>query len=384
LRRPLEVYIHIPFCAKKCGYCDFLSGPAPVSVQGHYVEQLIEEISYQSAHYPGYKVISVFLGGGTPSLLLPKQVLEIMEHVRAHFELAEDAEVTIEANPGTVTMEKLEAWKMGGINRISIGLQSADDTELRNLGRIHSYDEFLKTYQRVRQAGFHNVNIDLMSALPGQTVASWKSTLKNVARLKPDHISAYSLMIEKGTSFYEKYYGHPELLPDEDVEREMYYVTKKFLQSRGFYRYEISNYAKPGKECRHNIGYWTGVEYLGLGLGASSYIQGFRFHNERDLKIYCKMKMKGKEADGWLHQEIIKLSQKEKMEEFMFLGLRMIKGVSRKDFLRRFGVDMWDIYGKVLEKLKENRLITVDDFDVKLTEFGIDISNYVLSEFLLD
>lgn len=383
MRKPLEVYIHIPFCARKCAYCDFLSGPASASVQEHYVKQLVEEISCQSAHYPGYIVTSVFLGGGTPSLILPEQILEIMNEVRTHFDLTEDAEVTIEANPGTVTMEKLEAWREGGINRISIGLQSADDKELRNLGRIHTYDEFLKTYQRVRQAGFGNVNIDLMSALPGQTLASWKSTLKNVTRLKPEHISAYSLMVEKGTPFYDQYHGHPDLLPNEDEERQIYYATKKFLQSKGFYRYEISNYAKPGRECRHNIGYWTGVEYLGLGLGASSYIQGFRFHNEKDLKVYCRLNMKGKQADDWLHQEIIKLSQKEKMEEFMFLGLRMMKGVSRKEFLKRFGMDMWDVYGKVLDKLEGNRLIVVEEPYVRLTEFGIDISNYVLSEFLL-
>ncbi len=221
MRKKLELYIHIPFCAKKCGYCDFLSGPAAVSVQQRYVEQLIEEIACQSAHYPGYQVPSVYLGGGTPSLLGAKDICQIMEQVKSVFELSDTPEVTIEANPGTVTMEKLKAWSEAGINRVSIGLQSADDKELKNLGRIHTYDEFLKTYQRVRQAGFDNVNIDLMSALPGQTLASWRSTLKKVARLKPEHISAYSLTIEEGTPFYQQYHGHPELLPGEDEEREM-------------------------------------------------------------------------------------------------------------------------------------------------------------------
>ena len=383
MRKPLEMYIHIPFCVRKCGYCDFLSGPAPTNVQDLYVEQLIGEISGQGTHYSGYTVNSVFLGGGTPSLLMPGQIFGIMDKVQHHFNLAEDAEVTIEANPGTVTMEKLDAWKEGGINRISIGLQSTDDNELRNLGRIHTYDEFLKTYQRVRQAGFDNVNIDLMSALPGQTLESWKTTLKNVVRLKPEHISAYSLMLEKGTPFYEKYHNHPELLPDEETERQMYYTTKEVLQSKGFYRYETSNYAKPGKECRHNIGYWTGVEYLGLGLGAASYIKGFRFHNERNMKIYCRLNMKGRQADDWLHQEIVSLSQKEEMEEFMFLGLRMMKGVSEEDFLKRFGVDIWTVYGEVLNKLERTQLITIEAPYVRLTDFGIDISNYVLSEFLL-
>ncbi len=383
LRKPLELYIHIPFCAKKCGYCDFLSTTAPVSVQKRYVEQLIEEIGCQSAHYPGYTVTSVFLGGGTPSLLEPNQVLDIMNAVKGHFPITEDAEVTIEANPGTVTVEKLEAWRDGGINRVSIGLQSSDDRELKKLGRIHSYDEFLKTYQRVRQAGFANVNVDLMSALPGQTVASWKTALKSVTMLKPEHISAYSLILEEGTPFYDQYHGHPELLPDEHEEREMYYVTKQFLHSHGFERYEISNYAKPGYECRHNIGYWTGAEYLGLGLGASSYIQGFRFCNEKDLDIYCRLGMEDNDVDSHLHREIVRLTEKEMMEEFMFLGLRMIKGVSMREFRKRFGAEMEAVYGDVLDRLLKNRLIVREGACVRLSEFGIDISNYVLSEFLL-
>lgn len=382
MRRQLELYLHIPFCAKKCGYCDFLSGPAPVSARRQYVEQLIKEITCQSAHYPGWEITSIYLGGGTPSLLEAKDILGIMNQVRDSFDWSEDAEVTIEANPGTVTMEKLEAYREGGINRISIGLQSADDKELRNLGRIHSYDEFLKTYQRVRQAGFDNVNVDLMSALPGQTLESWKSTLKKVARLKPEHISAYSLAVEEGTEFYERYHGHPELLPDEDEDRRMYYSTKQILQDHGYRRYEISNYAKPGKECRHNLGYWTGAEYLGLGLGASSYIQGVRFHNESDLAAYLRIKMDQEDGDGRLHQDIIYLTEEEKMEEFMFLGLRTMKGVSGSEFLKRFGVNLWNVYGEVLDKLMKNHLIVAESPYIRLSEFGIDISNYVLSEFL--
>lgn len=377
------MYIHIPFCARKCAYCDFLSGPATASVQKRYVEQLVEEISCQSAHYPGWKVISVYLGGGTPSLLEPKEISSIMEAVRSRFDVAEEAEVTIEINPGTVNMEKLKAYLDGGINRISIGLQSSDDRELKSLGRIHTYDEFLKTYGRVRQAGFTNVNIDLMSALPGQTLASWNLTLKKAAMLKPEHISAYSLMIEEGTPFYDRYHAHPELLPGEDEEREMYYAAKQFLREQGYERYEISNYAKPGLECRHNIGYWTGAEYLGLGLGASSYVRGTRFRNEANLEIYLNLRMGEKETDSLLHQDVIRLSDKEKMEEFMFLGLRMIKGVSTDEFMKRFKVDMWDVYGEVLNKLAGNRLIEIHGSVVRLSDFGIDISNYVLSEFLL-
>ncbi len=383
MKRPLELYLHIPFCARKCAYCDFLSGVAVRKTHRAYVEQLIQEMACQSVYYQGCGVTTVFLGGGTPSILEPEEIQAIMEAVRWYFDVQPDAEITIEANPGTVTVEKLETYQSCGINRISIGLQSADDQELKTLGRIHTYDDFLKTYQRVRQAGFTNVNVDLMSALPGQTPASWKNTLKKVMMLKPEHISAYSLIIEEGTPFYERYNGHPELLPDEEEEREIYYLTREVLREQGYERYEISNYAKLGYECRHNVGYWTGVEYLGLGLGASSYIQGFRFHNEADLDTYMRIPMNGADADEKLHQDITNLSLKERMEEFMFLGLRMTRGVSGSQFYERFGLNMWNVYGDVFRKLQENHLIEVEMPWVRLSELGVDISNYVLSEFLL-
>lgn len=382
-RRPLELYIHIPFCASKCAYCDFLSGPANELVQQAYVDQLIEEIERQSAYYQEYQVTTVFLGGGTPSILREMHIERLMERLHGSFIIVPEAEITIEVNPGTVSKEKLEVYRRGGINRISIGLQSSDDDELKRLGRIHTYDEFLKTYQRARIAGFTNVNVDLMSALPGQTLASWKSTLKKTARLKPEHISAYSLIIEEGTEYEQRYRNHPELLPGEDEERAIYYETKRFLKEQGYERYEISNYAKRGYECRHNIGYWTGEEYLGLGLGASSYLHGFRFHNVSDLEMYKAIHMKGPDADEKLHQEIEELSEKTQMEEFMFLGLRMSQGVSGSEFMRRFGRNMWNVYGEVLHRLEENHLIEVDNPYVRLSEFGVDISNYVLGEFLL-
>lgn len=382
--RPLELYIHIPFCARKCLYCDFLSGPATVSVIHGYVEQLLKEIKRQSEYYRGYTVITAYIGGGTPSILAAEDIQAVMNTVRKCFRLDRDAEITIEVNPGTVNAEKLKAYLDCGINRISIGLQSADDRELKALGRIHTFDEFLRTYQRVRVAGFHNVNVDLMSALPGQTVNSWKSTLRRVTMMKPEHISAYSLMIEEGTPFYDMYHDHPELLPDEDEEREIYYATKSFLREQGYERYEISNYSRPGFECRHNIGYWIGTEYLGLGLGASSYIQNFRFSNEADLETYQKIDMCGEEADQSLHQNISELSEKEQMEEFMILGLRLSRGVSGSEFLERFGLNMWNVYGEPLRRLLENKLIEVKSPYVRLTDFGTDISNYVFGEFLFD
>ena len=383
MKRPLELYLHIPFCVRKCEYCDFLSGPASDLVRSGYVEQLRQEILCQSAYYQGYEAVTVCLGGGTPSLLKEGEIAALMDTVHRCFSVSPEAEITIEANPGTVTMEKLQTYRACGINRISIGLQSADDRELKALGRIHTYGDFLKTYQRVRQAGFANVNVDLMSALPGQTMASWKNTMKKTAMLKPEHISAYSLILEEGTPFYEKYHDHPEALPGEDEEREMYYAAKAFLKEQGYERYEISNYARRGYACRHNVGYWTGREYLGLGLGASSYIQGCRFRNEPDLQKYSRIRMDGPEADEKLHLEMHPLTEKEQMEEFMFLGLRMMEGVSGSEFLERFGQNMWNVYGDVLKKLEANHLIVVESPRVRLSEFGIDISNYVLSEFLL-
>lgn len=379
-KRELELYIHIPFCAKKCAYCDFLSFAAPVRIYREYVDKLIEEIYGQSENFRDYQVSTIFLGGGTPSILPAEIMEELLSVLWECFDIAEDAEITIEANPGTLTMEKLETYLEGGVNRISIGLQSSDDMELKALGRIHTFDEFLKSYQRARQAGFTNINVDLMSGIPGQDVHSWKNTLRKVMMLKPEHISAYSLIVEEGTPFYELYGTDRKGLPDEEIDREMYHLTKEMMESQGYSRYEISNYARPGYECRHNIGYWTGVDYLGLGLGASSYTHGFRYHNTGDFTEYLGLNLR--EA-GAASQDIQELSHEEKMEEFMFLGLRMMKGVSGSEFLGRFGQNMWNIYGDVLNKLEEQKLIEVDAPTVRLTELGIDVSNMVLSNFLL-
>lgn len=379
-KRELELYIHIPFCARKCAYCDFLSFAAPVRIYREYVEKLIEEIYGQRGNFQDYQVHTVFIGGGTPSILPPDMMEELLSVLQECFDIAADAEITIETNPGTLTMEKLETYLEGGINRLSIGLQSCDDMELNNLGRIHTFDEFLKSYQRARQAGFTNINVDLMSGLPGQDVHSWKNTLRKVLMLKPEHISAYSLIVEEGTPFYDRYGAGQGGLPDEDTDREMYHLTKEMLEAQGYERYEVSNYARPGYECRHNVGYWTGVDYLGLGLGASSYTHGFRYHNTGDLKEYLSLNLL---EPGAASQEIQELSHEEKIEEFMFLGLRMMNGVSGSEFLGRFGQNMWNVYGDVLNELEAQKLIEVDAPVVRLTEFGIDVSNVVLSRFLL-
>ena len=309
-KKPLELYIHIPFCVKKCAYCDFLSGPSTLEVREAYVNCLIEEICHCKHAGVGdsdnkwapcdpenYEVVSAFFGGGTPSILKPDQIRRIMTALKEVFCWNSDAEVTIEANPGTVDEEKLRNYLDCGINRISFGLQSADNEELRKLGRIHTWEEFLDSFHQARIAGFTNINVDLMSALPGQTVDSWRKTLEKVLELKPEHISAYSLIIEEGTPFYEKYEDHPELLPPEEEERQMYHDTKKILHEHGYERYEISNYARTGYACRHNLGYWERREYKGFGLGSASLLENRRYTNTCELKQYLQGRIRGTEEE---------------------------------------------------------------------------------------
>lgn len=382
--KELELYLHIPFCERKCAYCDFLSAPADLPVRISYIKKLQEEIAYYGPEFEEYQVSSIFLGGGTPTILEGYQLAAILETVKKYFRLVADAEITVECNPGTLTAGKAEKLVQAGFNRLSMGLQSADDRELQLLGRIHNFAQFLESYDLARKAGFENINVDLMSALPGQTLKSWQNTLQKVTALRPEHISAYSLIIEEGTPFYERFAederireegGHPKLLPEEDVERQMYELTETFLHTKGYERYEISNYAKPGSECRHNCGYWTRKDYLGLGLGASSLVGHQRFQNTSDLKEYLEQEY------HHIHTET--LDKKSEMEEFMFLGLRLMTGISRQQFEKTFQVTLDSVYGEVLRKLKSEQLIEEVAGYVRLTEHGIDVSNYVLSEFLL-
>ncbi|WP_455193671.1 radical SAM family heme chaperone HemW [Eubacterium ramulus] len=409
--KELELYLHIPFCERKCAYCDFLSAPADLPVRISYIKKLQEEIAYYGAQYEEYQVSSIFFGGGTPTILEGYQLAAILETVKEHFNIATDVEITVECNPGTLTAGKAEKLVQAGFNRLSMGLQSADDRELHLLGRIHNFAQFLESYDLARKVGFRNINVDLMSALPGQTLKSWQDTLQKVTALRPEHISAYSLIIEEGTPFYERFAederireegGHPKLLPEEDVERQMYELTETFLHTKGYERYEISNYAKPGYECRHNCGYWTRKDYLGLGLGASSLVEHQRFQNTSDLKTYLEQEyspqdngLHEKAAENFPLQEkkqleqsehyiyIETLDKKSEMEEFMFLGLRLMAGISRQQFEKNFQVTLNSVYGEVLRKLKGEHLIEEVAGYVRLTEHGIDVSNYVLAEFLL-
>ena len=426
-KKELELYIHIPFCVKKCDYCDFLSFPADNRTQRRYVDALQKEITCYGALYPDRKITTIFIGGGTPSWLDEEEIVRILHTVREAFEVERDAEITIECNPGTATAHKLVRYREAGINRISIGLQSAHNEELALLGRIHTWEQFLKTYDLARKAGFSNINVDLMSALPGQTLETFSDTLKKVLALKPEHLSAYSLMIEEGTPFYERYRedekhreaGEPtELLPDEEQEYAVTKLTQRVLKEAGYHWYEVSNFAKPGYECRHNIGYWKRADYLGVGLGAASLIDNVRYANVRELLEYCKsceslcgefsvwkegnqteiQPEKGqKEAE---HEEECRknftenvrktlcissepVTREEQMEEFMFLGLRMTEGVSRAEFEQHFVTTIEAVYGDVLRQLQKEGLLVKQEGRICLTERGMDVNNYVVEQFML-
>ena len=346
MRKNLSIYIHIPFCVKKCVYCDFLSFGADDpqinrsgAVRKAYVQSICRELLSYKSISKDYIVRTIFIGGGTPSILLPGEIMNILATLRSIFKVDEAAEITIEVNPGTLTAIKAAEYLDAGINRMSIGLQSAHNDELAMLGRIHTYEQFLASYQTARKAGFRNINIDLISAIPGQTLHSYLDTLERVLKCRPEHISSYSLIVEDGTPLAED----TELLaklPDEETDREMYEATRKVLEMSGYKRYEISNYAKPGFACRHNIGYWKRTDYLGFGPSAASLFGNRRWTNTADRSLYLK-------ACGALEkiredEEI--LSRQDAMEEFMFLGLRMTQGISTAEFEEKFGEEIHAVY----------------------------------------
>ena len=388
----IELYIHIPFCVRKCSYCDFLSFPAVGrEQQKEYMENLCKEIRMTAAD-PAVRsmkrpVRSIYFGGGTPSYVDPMLIAKVLQTCRESFDIKEDAEITLEANPATVDLTGLQIYKGAGINRLSIGVQSADDRLLNVLGRVHTFAQARETFQLARQAGFTNINIDLISALPTQTRESWQATLKAVLALKPEHISAYSLIVEPGTPFYEQYgEDGPDrgLLPDEELDRQMYYDTDEILSGAGFSRYEISNYSEPGYECIHNLGYWQGVDYLGFGLGASSLWDRTRYHNENDLQRYAQA-LRSQTGLDLLHKDVVKQTRKDCMEEHMFLGLRCTEGISKKAFEEKFNVKYETILGPATERLRRQGLIEIVDGDIiRLTKLGLDVSNQVFVNLLLD
>ena len=393
--RPVSLYLHFPFCVRKCRYCDFLSGPASDERREEYTGLLCREISLradglflsdQDQNESGYIVDTIFIGGGTPSLMTPEQLQQVMDSLRGHFRIAEDAEISMEVNPGTADFEKLSAFRKAGVNRLSIGVQSLNDDELKLLGRIHTAQQAAEIVRAARRAGFTNLNLDLMSALPGQTRESWSRTLREAASLQPEHISAYSLIIEEGTPFAALYdAGQLKDLPSEEEDRAIYHYTGDFLAEKGYLRYEISNYAKEGYAFRHNCGYWTGHEYLGLGLGASSDLGGERFHNPSDLKEYREAVESGSENS--LRRERQRMTREDRMEEFMFLGLRMTGGVSERAFKERFGCTLHEVFGDVIRRhISQGVLLRTEcgeDHRIALTEYGLDVANHVMAEYLL-
>lgn len=381
--KPLSIYIHIPFCVRKCLYCDFLSEPVEEEEQLRYMDCLIQEIRRESVSYVNYQVQTIFIGGGTPSLIPIRKLKEMMKTVYDCYIVLSDAEITIEVNPGTVSEKKLIAYGQMGINRLSIGLQSVHDRELSLLGRVHGSNEFFQTYEWAAKSGFSNINIDLMSGIPGQTLESWQETLKSVLSLhpQPTHISAYSLIIEEGTPFF----AHKPVLPDEDTDREMYQITNDILSINGYDRYEISNYARPGYQCRHNKVYWQRGEYVGFGIGAASLVVNSRFSNCRDRKLYMKQILTG----NLERENVQKLSREEQMEETMFLGLRLTEGVSYTRFESLFHTTIEQVYPGLIDRLHQQGLIDYTCYEdgskerIFLTDYGLDVSNVVMAEFLL-
>lgn len=374
--REISLYIHIPFCKQKCFYCDFPSYSGKERFKEDYVDALVKEIERRG---DGYIIKTIFIGGGTPSYLEVDQIEKLLTAINK-LNLHKDIEFTMECNPGVLFKEKLIAIKNGGVNRISFGLQSTKNSLLKEVGRIHSYEEFLENFNLAREVGFENINVDIMYGLPNQTVEDWKDTLETICSIKPDHISAYSLIIEEGTVFYNLYEKGLLKLPSEDMEREMDSITKSVLKEHGYHQYEISNYSLEGKECKHNKIYWELKEYIGLGTASSSYVNGIRIKNIDDIEEYI-IKIN---SNLEVYEEKYKNSTEDEIEEFIFMGLRMNKGIDIKEFEGRFNKTIESIYKDVLEKNIKKGLLKLEDGRMYLTPKGMNFSNDVMSEFILD
>ncbi len=375
-KKPLGLYIHIPFCVRKCLYCDFLSFPSDESERLAYIQALCDEICAYKDLMSNYYIDTIFIGGGTPSILTLSEMDAVFTSLYDVFSLSDLREFTIECNPGTVSTDKYKLYKSAGVDRISLGMQSAEPSELVRLGRIHSYEDFLDSYNKARQAGFSNINVDVMFAIPGQTLDSYRYTLQSVLKLEPEHISSYSLIVEEGTPFYDIYAHKPPV--DENTDRCMYEETYKTLGGCGYDRYEISNYAKPGYRCIHNLKYWQREEYLGVGLGAASFLSHKRYSNERDISAYIHMTSQG------IHPvaECETVDDKVAKEEYMYLGLRCMEGVSITDFKRQFGEDIRQCFGPEIDKSIDEGLLVESQDRIHLTPFGIDVSNIVFERFI--
>lgn len=375
----LGIYIHIPFCKQKCFYCDFCSFANKNEMQGKYVETVINEIK-NITHKEKYTVTTIYLGGGTPSILNPNYIKNILQEIKSSFEILDDAEITIEINPGTVNEEKLKRYKEYGINRLSIGLQSANDKILKNIGRIHDYKQFEETFFYARKCGFRNINVDLMIGLPTQAIEDVKQTLEKIIQKNPEHISVYSLIIEEGT-IIEKLINENKLqLPDEETERIMYWTVVNKLKENGYNQYEISNFSKKTYESKHNTNCWKQKQYIGLGTSAHSYLNKKRYSNTNNIEEYIKNIQENNISKNiTIHEE---QTEESTMNEYMLLGLRMIQGININEFKQKFKIDPTIKYKEILEKLQKENLIQITKTSIKLTKQGIDFGNIVWEEFI--
>ena len=374
----IELYIHIPFCKSKCRYCDFCSFRAEEETIHAYLGKLKEELIFWGKKLAARDVVTVFIGGGTPSYLRREDIQMICETIFEHFHICEDAEITIEANPGTVDLKKLCTYRENGINRISFGLQSTVKEELEYLGRIHTYEEFLQSFDWARQAGFLNINVDLMSAVPKQTLTSYEENLRKIAKLSPEHISAYSLIIEEGTPFYEDN-KLEELLPSEEDEVLMYRMTEKILNEYGYDKYEISNYAVSGQESRHNLVYWHYLPYLSFGSSACSFNGSQRFTATDSVTDYIESIQSGKSCGGFED-----LTKEMQLSEYLFMGLRTTVGIDLIETEQRFGCDVMLEFGVELEKFIRGNLVfcDIEHRRMRLTEQGMRFSNEIFEIFV--
>ena len=379
MKKEFGIYIHIPFCVRKCLYCDFLSFACDKDARERYMEALYKEIKAFSRHLGEIEVSTVFIGGGTPSVVDTALLERVIEALKENYSVKADAEITMELNPGTVTADSLKNYKAMGINRLSMGLQAWQDRLLKTLGRIHTAEKFKESFLLAREEGFDNINVDIMLSLPGQTMEDVKETFENVISLSPEHISAYSLIVEDGTPFKDMFESGKFEEIDEDFDRNIYRFSCEMLEKNGYKRYEISNFAKKGFESRHNSLYWRTDEYIGFGLGAHSYFNGERYHNTADMERYIALS----EDHESIKEDVEKLTKEDKISEFMFMGLRMDEGVKKSVFKERFDVDMNDIYSEIIIKYKDMGMIEDVDDCIHLTDKGIDVSNVIFSEFLL-
>ncbi len=377
--KPLGLYVHFPFCIKKCHYCDFLSfEKISYEIIADYCNAVIKEIEKRKQDLNDYTVDTIFLGGGTPSLIPEESLEKIIVSIYNNFHIANDIEFTIESNPKTLSKEKLDFFLSSGINRISMGVQALDDTLLNFIGRVHSVQDFYKNYYEAREAGFRNINTDLIFAIPNQSMKKWQDTMEGIIELKPEHISFYSLKYEEGTPFYERY-SSGEWTENDEEDRNMYWHAVNKLRRKGYIHYEISNAAVPGYECRHNLKYWSMEEYLGIGLGAHSYLRNLRFSNERDLNKYIQNANNMEDNRIWIYQNKIK----DDISEFIFTGLRKRKGICLNDFNERFKGSIEQFFPKEIDNLLSGNWIEIKENQMMLTDRGVDVSNSIMSKFII-